>query len=114
MLQDYNSLPPPRVDAARIGSKKIKFKLELRNRFETLQELDDIDTMSESITDMIQQSASREARAINKLHKSRISSTTRTVMTKRREMAENGNNEQRKEYAKYARSSKRKQVNRVP
>ena len=39
-------------------SKKIEFQLELRNRFETLQELDDIETISETITDMIQQSAS--------------------------------------------------------
>ena len=44
---------PPRLDATRIGSKKIEFQLELRNRFETLQELDDIDTTSETITDMI-------------------------------------------------------------
>ena len=35
----------PRVDATRIGSRKIKFQLELRNQFETLQELDDIDTI---------------------------------------------------------------------
>ena len=46
---------PPRVDAAQVDSKKIEFQLELRNRFETLQELDDIDTMSETITDLIQQ-----------------------------------------------------------
>ena len=50
---------PPRVDATRIGSKKIAFQLELKNGFETLQELDDIDAMSEAITDMIQQSVSR-------------------------------------------------------
>ena len=48
----------PRVDATRIGSKKIEFQLELINRFETLHELDDIDTMSKSIRDMIQQRAS--------------------------------------------------------
>ena len=44
---------PPRVDATRIGSKNIEFQLELRNPFETLQELDDIDTMRETITNMI-------------------------------------------------------------
>ena len=54
---------PPRVDATRIGSKKIEFQLKLRNRFETLHELDDIDTMSETITYIIQQSASRVAKA---------------------------------------------------
>ena len=60
----------PRVNATRIGPKKIEFQLELRNRFETLQELDDIDTMSETITDIIQQSASRVPKAINRPHKS--------------------------------------------
>ena len=44
---------PPRVDATQIESKKIEFQLELRNRFKTLQELNDIDTMNESITYMI-------------------------------------------------------------
>ena len=65
---------PPRVDAIQMVSKKIEFQLELRNRFNTLHELDDIDAMSESITFMIQQSASRVAKAINKSLKLRISS----------------------------------------
>ena len=55
----------PRVDATCIGAKKIELQLELRNRFETLQELEDvIDTMSEAITATIQQSALRVAQAI--------------------------------------------------
>ncbi len=49
---------PPTVDDTRIGSKRFEFQLELRNRFETPQELDDIDTMSEAIAEKIQQSAS--------------------------------------------------------
>ena len=89
---------PPRVDATRIGLKKIDFQLELSNRFETLQELDDRDTMSETISDMIHLSASRLAKAINTPHKSRISSLTRVLMTKRRQMAGNGDNKQRIEY----------------
>ena len=64
---------PHRVETAQTGSKKIELQLELRKIFETLQELDDIDTMSETITDMIQQSASRVAKAINKPLKSRLS-----------------------------------------
>ena len=51
----------------------------MRNRFKTLQKLDVVDTMSELITDMIQQSASRVAKAINKPQKSRISSPTRAL-----------------------------------
>ena len=73
---------PPRVDATRIGYKKSEFQLELRNRFETLQELDDIDTMSEAITVVIQQSASRIAKAF-KSHINRGSSPTRALMMKR-------------------------------
>ena len=61
---------PPRVGTIQVGSKKIEFQLELRNRFEALQVLDDIDTMSETITDMIQQSASGVAKTINKPLKS--------------------------------------------
>ena len=90
---------PPRVDAAQIGSKKIEFQLKLRNRFETLQELDDFDTMSETITDMIQQSASTVAQAINKPLESRISSPTRALKKK---MVENGDDKQRIKIIGYA------------
>ena len=98
----------------RIGSKKIEFQLELRNRFEILQELDDIDTMSETIIYMIQRSASRVAKAISKPHKSRISSPTRArhekrhQHEKRREMAENGDIKQRIEYADVCKTIKKK------
>ena len=98
---------PPRADATRIGSKKIEFQLELRNRLETLQELDNIDTLSKTISDMIQQSASRVAKAINKSHKSRISSPTRALMTKRREMAGNADNKQRIEYTEICKTIKK-------
>ena len=52
-----------------------------------LQELDDIET----ITDMIQQRASRLAKVITKPLKARISSPKRALMTKRRDILENGN-----------------------
>ena len=99
---------PSRVDATRIGSKKIEFQLELRNRFDTLQELDNLNTTSETITDMTQQSASRVAKAINKPHKSRISSLTWALMTKRQEMAGMGDNKQRIEYAEICKTIKKK------
>ena len=51
----------PRGDAKRMGSKKIEFQLELRNRYETLRELDDIDTMSEVIKNIIQQSEAKSS-----------------------------------------------------
>ena len=74
---------PPRADATQIVSKKIEFHLELRKRFKTLQELDDIDTMSETIADMIQQGASIIAKEINKPLESRMSSPIKALMTKR-------------------------------
>ena len=43
---------PARVDTIRMGPKKIELQLELTNRFEALQELDNIHTSSETITDM--------------------------------------------------------------
>ena len=67
-----------------MGSKKIEIQFEWRKRFETLQELDDIDTMREIITYMIQQSASGVDKAINKPLKSRLSSPTRALMMNRR------------------------------
>jgi len=50
--------------------------------------------MRENITDMIQQSATSVKKAINKLLESRISSQTRALMTKRREMMEHGEHKQ--------------------
>ena len=88
--------------------KTIEIKLELRNRFETLQELEDIDTMSETITGMIQQSASRVAKPINKQLKSRISSPTRVLVTKRRDTAQNGDDEQRIDYVEICKTIKTK------
>ena len=60
----------------RIGSKKIECELELRKRFETLQQLNDINTLKGTITYMTQKSASRVAKAINKPQKPRILSPT--------------------------------------
>ena len=90
---------PPRLYVTQMGSKKIDFKHELGNRLETLQELDDIDRLSETITCMIQQTLSILAKAINKPQKSGISSPTRALMTKSREMVENGDDKERIEYA---------------
>ena len=55
---------------------KFEFQLKLGNRFETLQELDDIDT----ITYMIRQTALRVAKTTNKELKSRISTLTRDII----------------------------------
>ena len=66
--------------------------------------------MSETITYMIQQSASRVANAINKPLKSGISSPTRALMTKRQEklMVEYRDDKQRTEYAGIGKTVKKK------
>ena len=64
--------------------------------------------MSETITDVIPHSASRVAKATDKPHNSRISSPTRALVTKRREMAGNGNNKQRTEYTEICKTIKKK------
>ena len=64
-----------------------KFQLELKNRFTALQELDDIDTLNENITEMIQQMATSIAKQNTKQDKSRLSTQTRAL--KNREMVKN-------------------------
>ena len=99
---------PSRIDTTQIGSQKIEFQLELRNRLETRQELDDIDTMRENITGLIQQSATKVAKAFDKPLKSRISSPTRALMTKRNELVGIGDDKQRLEYAEICKKIKKK------
>ena len=80
---------PPKVDTREIGIKKNEFQLKLKNRFTALQELDDIDTLNENITEMIQQTATSIAKQNTKWDKSRLSAQTRALMKKRREMVKN-------------------------
>ena len=80
---------PPKVDTREIGIKKKEFQLELKNRFTALQELDDIDTLNENITEMIQQTATSIAKQNTKWDKSRLSTQTKALMKKRREMVKN-------------------------
>jgi len=62
---------------------KIEFQRELRNIFETLQELNDIHTMSQRITDTVQQSATSIVKAFSKPIQWGWSSPTRAFTTKR-------------------------------
>ena len=54
------------VDTQMIGTKKNTFKLELKNRFTTLEEPDDMDSLNKNMTEMIQQSAMRIAKQTKK------------------------------------------------
>ena len=78
-----------RVDTHMIGTKKNTFQLELKNRFTALEEHDDMDSLNKNMTEMIQQSALSRAKQTKKQKNQKISSPTRALMKKRREMIEN-------------------------
>ena len=78
-----------RVDTQIIGTKKNTFQLELKNRFTALEEHDDMDSLNKNMTEMIQQSALSIAKQTKKQKNPKISSPTRALMKKRREMTEN-------------------------
>ena len=63
---------------------------EMKNRFTTLEEHDDMDSLNKNMTEMIQQSAMSIAKQTTKQKKPKISSptSTRARMKKRREMIE--------------------------
>ena len=76
------------VDTRMIGTKKNTFHLELKNRFTSLEERDDIDDLNKNFTELIQQSAMSIAKHTKKQKKPKIASPARAPMKKRREMIE--------------------------
>ena len=78
-----------RVHTQMIGTKKNTFQLELKNRFTALEEDDDMDSLYKNMTYMIQQSAMGIPKQTKKQKKPKLSSPTRALMKKRREMIEN-------------------------
>ena len=72
-----------------IGMKKNTFQLELKNRFTALEEHDDMDSLNNNMTEMIQQSAMSIAKQTKKQKKPKMSSPSRALMKQRREMIEN-------------------------
>ena len=82
-----------RVDTHMIGTKKNTFQLELKNRFSTLEERDDIDSLNKNMTEMIQQSVMSIAKQTKKQKKPKIASPTRALMKKRKELIQNKTSE---------------------
>ena len=78
-----------RVDTQLIGTKKNTFQLELKNRFTALEEHDNMDSLIKNMTEMIHESAISIAKQTKKQKKPEISSPTRALMKKHREMIEN-------------------------
>ena len=98
----------PKVDPTLIRSRKEEFQVELKNKFDILAETEDLDTKSKMLTETIQQCATSVAKEASKQTKSRLSTETRALMKKRREMAETGNTRKRIEYAEICKTIKKK------
>ena len=97
-----------RVDTQMIGTKKNTFQLELKNRFTALEEHDDMDSLNKNMTEMIQQSALSIAKQTKKQKNPKISSPTRALMKKRREMIENKTPRDHIEYVEICNTIKKK------
>ena len=97
-----------RVDTQMIGTMKNTFQLELKNRFTALEERDDMDSLNKNMTEMIQQSAMSVAKQTKKQKKSKISSPTRALMKKRREMIENNTPRDHIDYVEICKTIKKK------
>ena len=91
-----------------IETKKNTFQLELKNRFTALEEHDDMDSLNKNMTEMIQQSAMSIAKQTKKQKKPKMSSPTRALMKKRREMIENNTPRDHIEYAEICKTIKKK------
>ena len=98
-----------RVDTQIIGTKKNTFQLELKkNRFTALEEHDDMDNLNKNMTEMLQQSALSIAKQTKKQKNPKISSPTRALMKKRREMIENKTPRDHIEYVEICKTIKKK------
>ena len=97
-----------RVDTQIIGTKKNTFQLELKNRFTALEEHDDMDSLNKIMTEMIQQSALSITKLTKKQKNPKISSPTRALMKKRREIIENKTPRDHIEYVEICKTIKKK------
>ena len=97
-----------RVDTQMIGTKKNTFQLELKNRFTALEEHDDMDSLNKNMTEIIQQSAMSIAKQTKRQKKPKISSPTKALMKKRREMIENNTPRDHIEYVEICKTIKKK------
>ena len=73
-----------RVDTQMIGMKKNTFQLKLKNRLTALEEHDDMDSLNKNMTEINQQSALSIAKQTKKQKTPKISSPTRALIKKAR------------------------------
>ena len=97
-----------RVETQMMGTKKNTFQLELKNRFTAPEEHDDMDSLNKNMTEMIQQSAMSIAKQTKKQKKPIMSSPSRALMKKLREMIENNTPRDHIEYVEICKTIKKK------
>ena len=97
-----------RVDSQMIGTKKNTFQLELKNTFTALDERDDMDSLNKNRTERIQQCAMTVTKQTKIQKNLKISSPTRALMKKHREMTENKTPRDHIEYVEICKTIKRK------
>ena len=78
--------------------------------FTALEEHDDMDSLNKNMTEMIRQNAMSTAKQTKKQKKPNISSPTRVLMKKRREMIENMTPRDHIEYVELCKAIKSKRV----
>ena len=103
-----------RVDTQMIGTNKNMFQLELKHSFTALAERDDIDSLNKNMTEMIQQNAMSIAKQTKKPKKPQISSPTRALMKKRREMIEDKTPRDQLEYVEICKTITKENYGRHP
>ena len=108
ILSLLNKNTRTRVETQMIGTKKNTFQIELKNRFTALEEHDEMDSLNKNMTEMIQQSALSIAKQTKKQKNPKISSPTRALMKKRREMIENETPRDHLEYVEICKTIKKK------
>ncbi len=94
-----------RVDTQIIGTKKNTFQFELKNRFTSLEEKDDKDSLNKKMTEMIQQRAMSRAKETKKHKNPKLSSPTIAL---RRETIENKTPRDHIEYVEICKTIKKK------
>ena len=104
-MKHLNKNTRTRVDPQIIGTKKNTFQFELKNRFTSLEEQDDMDSLNKNMTEMIQQRAMSRAKETKKHKNPKLSSPTIAL---RRETIENKTPRDHIEYVEICKTIKKK------
>ncbi|XP_072033242.1 uncharacterized protein [Amphiura filiformis] len=99
-----------KADLENLKTKKEEFQLELKNRFQTLQEQEDtdLDSWNDQLVDIIQESALKVAGRARKEKESKISDSTKQLLEKRRNMKRDGIGIQNIEYTETCKTIRKK------